>query len=82
MVDWHRHEFNRSLIWQILHVYRARLAFSWSVTIIRCIVGAAPFWVMLRLIDSLEQRGGGGSPDRDQWGLVILLGLLEMASQV
>lgn len=82
MVDWHQHESKPSLIWEILYSYRARLAFTWSTTLIRCIIGAAPYWVMLRLIDSLEQRGGGGSPDRNLWGLVFLLGVLAMADQV
>lgn len=80
--DWHGYAFRGSLIWQLLHVYKARLALQWTVTMVRCVIGAAPYWVMLRLINILEQRGGGGSPGRDLWGLVILLGVLALIEQV
>lgn len=82
MEDWHGFGYKGKLIWELLYVYKARIALQWSVTIARCILGAAPFWTMLHLIDNLEQRGGGGSPGRELWGFVILLGVLSLVEQV
>jgi hypothetical protein len=82
MIDWHGLGYDGKLLWQLLHAYKGRLGLQWSVTLARCVLGAAPFWTMLHLIDNLQQRGGGGSPGRDLWGLVILLGVLSLAEQV
>lgn len=82
LADWHGYNFKGSLIREVLNFYKARLALQWSVTAVRCIIGVVPYWAMLSLIDSLEQRGGGGSPGRDLWGLVILLGVLSLIELV
>ena len=82
MADWHGFGYNGTLLRQLLHAYKGRLALQWTVTTTRCVLGAAPFWTMLHLIENLQERGGGGSPGRELWGLVILLGVLSLAEQV
>ncbi|KAG9255956.1 P-loop containing nucleoside triphosphate hydrolase protein [Emericellopsis atlantica] len=81
MSKWNSHGYTGELIWSIIHCYRWRFALQWSVTIFRCVLGIGPFWAMLQLINLLQERGGGGSPSRLLWGLVILLGVFSLSGQ-
>lgn len=81
VADWDANPPRRKLLWSILYAYKGRLALQWVVIITRCILGLAPFWVMLQLISQLQERGGGGSPSPVLWGLVIALAVLSVAEQ-
>ena len=80
--DWHAYGYKGKLQWAILYAYKGRLALQWAVTVARCILGVGPFWTMLQLLTLLQERGGGGSPSRTLWGLVILLGVFSLVEQV
>lgn len=80
--DWKAFGYKGKLIWALLYIYRTRFVVQWSVTIARCILGLGPFWTMLKLITLLQERGGGGSPSRELWGLVVLLSVLSFFEQV
>ncbi|KAF4125093.1 ABC-type multidrug transport system, ATPase and permease component [Geosmithia morbida] len=81
MADWKAYNFKGKLIWSILYAYRWRFATQWTVTVSKCILGVGPFWVMRKLINILQERGGGGSPPYTLWVLVISLGLLGLIEQ-
>lgn len=77
--DWKSYGFTGKLTWALIYAYKGRFALQWGVTVLRCLLGIGPFWTMLQLINLLQERGGGGSPSRLLWSLVILLGLFSLA---
>jgi hypothetical protein len=81
--DWIPHGFKkRKLIWSILDAYKWRVILQHVVVTIRCIWGVMPFWIMKSLIDTLQIRGGGGSPTLYMWSLAIGLGLSTLLETV
>lgn len=83
MVTWNSQNKGQTLLRDLWTVYRGRILLQWTTTILRCVFGVIPFWVMLDLVQRLTDRGGdAGAPSRELCGLVVLLGLVSMAEQV
>jgi len=83
LVDaWSKANYQGGLLQSLLKAYGARLAVQWIVIIFRCILGIGPFWTMLRLVQSLEDRDAGMEAPRELWGLVFLMGLFTLREQV
>lgn len=76
--DWDAFEFKGSLLRSLLWAYKGSMAFQWGLTILRGFFGILPFWGMLRLIKILEERGSGGSPTLEMWGLIIWMAVFNM----
>lgn len=82
MVTWNSQSKGQTLLRDLWTVYRGRILLQWTTTILRCVFGVIPFWVMLDLVQRLTDRGGdAGAPSRELCGLVVLLGLVSMAEQ-
>jgi hypothetical protein len=81
VADWKSGGFTGKLMWSLINAYKGRFALQWGVTVARCLLGIGPFWTMLQLINLLQERGGGGSPSRLLWSLVILLGVFSLTEQ-
>ncbi|KAG5929613.1 hypothetical protein E4U42_005318 [Claviceps africana] len=82
LVDaWNKANYQGSLVQSLLKAYGARLAQQWLVILIRCIIGIGPFWTMLRLVQSLEDRDDGRAAPRELWGLVFLMGVFTLTEQ-
>jgi hypothetical protein len=79
---WNKANYQGSLLQSLLKAYGLRLAFQWAIIIFRCIIGIGPFWTMLQLVQTLEDRDAGIVTPRDLWGLVFLMGLFTLAEQV
>ncbi|KPM40692.1 ATP-dependent bile acid permease [Neonectria ditissima] len=76
--DWDAFKFEGSLLRSLLWAYKGGVAIQWGLTIIRCFLGILPFWIMLRLIRILEQRGSDTTPTLELWGLVIWMAIFNL----
>lgn len=72
---------NSSLIWSLLRAYGHMLGLQYVVTIFRCFVGLGPFYVMLRLIQTLEATSPDERNVADLWYLVLGLAGFSLAEQ-
>ncbi|KAG5994869.1 hypothetical protein E4U43_003162 [Claviceps pusilla] len=82
LVDaWNKANYQGSLLRSLLKAYAGRLAVQWLIIVFQCIVGIGPFWTMLRLVQSLEDRDAGSEAPRQLWGLVFLMGLFTLGEQ-
>ena len=80
--EWHSAQYTSTLAWSLFRAYRARLFLQWAVIIIRCLVGIGPFYIMLRLISSLDYKVPGEWPSSAMWGYFFWLGLLSLTENV
>ncbi|KAG5983517.1 hypothetical protein E4U55_007983 [Claviceps digitariae] len=78
---WNKANYQGGLLQSLLKAYGARLALQWLVIVFRCIIGIGPFWTMLRLVQSLENRDADTEAPRELWGLVFLMGLFTLGEQ-
>ncbi|KAK7413238.1 hypothetical protein QQX98_007897 [Neonectria punicea] len=76
--NWDAFKFEGSLLRSLLWAYKGGIAFQWGLTIFRCFLGILPFWIMLRLIRILEQRGSDSTPTLELWGLVIWMAIFNL----
>lgn len=79
---WNKANYQGSLLRSLFKAYAGRLAVQWLIIVFQCIVGIGPFWTMLRLVQSLEDRDAGSEAPRQLWGLVFLMGLFTLGEQV
>lgn len=82
VASWVKYNFKGSLMSSLTWAYRYRIATSWALCIVRCILGLGPFLTMLRLIRILEQTSRDKSATEELWMLVLYLGLFNLAEQV
>ena len=80
--EWNSYHFKGGLLPSLLWLYRGRITIQWALTLLRCFLGLGPFYIMLRLIQSLEQRAAGAPQDPDLWTLAVLFGVLSLAETV
>ncbi|KAG5950186.1 hypothetical protein E4U53_005410 [Claviceps sorghi] len=82
LVDaWNKANYQGGLLQSLLKTYGARLVLQWLVILLRCVVGIGPFWTMLQLVQSLEDRDNGTGAPRELWGLVFLMGIFTLSEQ-
>ncbi|KAG6002516.1 hypothetical protein E4U21_003009 [Claviceps maximensis] len=82
LVDaWNQANYQGGLLQSLLKAYGSRIVLQWLVIVFRCILGIGPFWTMLRLVQSLEDRDSGMEAPRELWGLVFLMGLFTLSEQ-
>lgn len=79
---WDAFNFQTSLLRSLLWAFKRSLAIQWSITVFRNLVGVLPFYIMLRLINILEERGHGGSPTLELWALVAGIAAFSMLDAV
>ncbi|KAF7549319.1 hypothetical protein G7Z17_g6483 [Cylindrodendrum hubeiense] len=76
--EWDRFNFQGSLFSSLVWAYKGSIAFQWSVTLFRCFVSILPFYIMLRIIRILEQRGNEGSSVLELSALIIWMAIFNM----
>ncbi|KAF4974138.1 hypothetical protein FZEAL_8903 [Fusarium zealandicum] len=69
--DWDAFKFEGNLLGALIWAYKGSLALQWGVTIFRNFIGILPYWIMLRLINILEQRVSREAPSLELWVLVF-----------
>ncbi|KAH6990845.1 P-loop containing nucleoside triphosphate hydrolase protein [Ilyonectria sp. MPI-CAGE-AT-0026] len=76
--DWDALKFEGSLLRSLIWAYKGGVAFQWSVTIFRNFLGILPFWIMLRIIRILEERGKGHTATLELWALIIWMAIFNL----
>jgi hypothetical protein len=70
-----------SLFRSIVALYKGRLTFLWTVTLVRCAVSILPFWFMLKIINVLEDRTVR-SDNMELMGFVLCMALSNLLDSV
>lgn len=78
---WNATTHRNSLLRALCRAYGGRIALQWSVTMVRCILGIGPFWTMLRLVQSLENRDSITVPRTELWFLIFCLAFFTLTEQ-
>ncbi|PHH87815.1 hypothetical protein CDD83_8368 [Cordyceps sp. RAO-2017] len=79
--EWTKANHRGSLLRSLLKAYGGRIAIQWTVTVGECLLGVAPFWAMLRLVQLLEKKGSTDLADAELWLLVLFMGVCTLAGQ-
>lgn len=79
---WNTHSISSRFLYSLLWAYKGQVFFQWSLTLFRCFLGLGPYYIMLKLLQSLEAQAAGAPPTPGLWAYVIYLGLLTLAEQV
>ncbi|KAI9171700.1 ATP-dependent bile acid permease [Paramyrothecium foliicola] len=79
--SWVKYNFQGPLLSSMIWAYRYSLAFSWSLCVIRVIIGLGPFLTLLRLLRILEHQTPAEANFTQLWPLVLYLGLFTLVEQ-
>jgi hypothetical protein len=79
---WEKFNFKGSLLKSMFWAYRHSLIYSWTLCVVRVVLGLGPFLTLLRLIKVLECRTPGQSAIGELWPLVVYMGLFTLTEQV